>query len=73
MSRRKPTSPYYGSKIKCLGCNAVIQSKHHHDFVRCKCKGDRGIFVDGGASYLRMGYYEGAKWEVVQEGNYRDR
>lgn len=24
-------------KIKCLNCNDIIESKHVHDFVTCKC------------------------------------
>lgn len=69
MKKEKPK--YYGAKVRCLGCGVTIQSKHHHDFVRCACKGDKGIFVDGGGAYLRMGYYEGAKWEIVEEGVYK--
>lgn len=30
----------------------MIESKHRHDFVWCKC---RAIFVDGGLDYLRAG------------------
>lgn len=72
MKPQTPKSPYYGAKVKCLGCNTTIQSKHHHDFVKCGCDGEKGIYVDGGSAYLRMGYYEGARWEIVDEGNYRE-
>jgi hypothetical protein len=37
---------------KCRLCGDVIESKHVHDFVRCKC-GE--IFVDGGREYIRRG------------------
>jgi hypothetical protein len=40
------------SKLKCRKCEDVIESKHRHDFVWCKCK---SIFVDGGNDYLRCG------------------
>jgi hypothetical protein len=38
--------------IECAICHDVIESKHRHDFVRCKCG---SVFVDGGLSYLRRG------------------
>ena len=40
-----------GMKVKCAKCGDVIQSKHHHDFVTCKCG---AVSVDGGSSYLRL-------------------
>lgn len=36
--------------IKCNNCKEIIQSKHSHDFVKCKCN---GCGVDGGTFYLR--------------------
>ena len=41
-----------GRKVKCVICKAVIQSKHRHDFVSCKCG---QIFIDGGDDYTRVG------------------
>lgn len=38
---------------QCRQCGAVIESKHRHDFVWCKCK---AIFIDGGLEYSRGGY-----------------
>ena len=38
------------NKIRCKHCGDVIESKHRHDFVRCKCG---KVAVDGGKSYLR--------------------
>ena len=35
---------------KCKKCDTVIESKHRHDFVWCKCK---SLAVDGGKDYLR--------------------
>lgn len=40
------------NKAQCLKCNDIIESKHVHDFVSCKCG---CIFVDGGLEYLRRG------------------
>lgn len=38
---------------KCAKCGDVIESKHRHDFVWCKCK---TIFTDGGTNYVRRGF-----------------
>jgi hypothetical protein len=46
------SEPNGGPRVQCRKCGDVIQSKHRHDFVRCKC-GE--IFVDGGSEYLRYG------------------
>ena len=40
------------NKIQCRLCEDIIESKHRHDFVRCKC-GE--IFTDGGTEYFRRG------------------
>lgn len=53
--------------VKCLKCNAEIESKHVHDFVSCPCG---NISVDGGKEYLRrvgnidLGSYEDLSEEV---------
>ena len=36
--------------IRCNKCGQVIESKHRHDFVMCKCG---SVGVDGGHDYLR--------------------
>ena len=36
--------------IQCKLCGEVIESKHVHDFVMCKCG---SCAVDGGHDYLR--------------------
>ena len=36
--------------IQCKLCGEVIESKHVHDFVQCKCG---ACAVDGGLDYLR--------------------
>ena len=38
------------NKARCKLCGDVIESKHRHDFVACKC-GE--IAVDGGLNYIR--------------------
>ena len=39
--------------IKCNLCGDIIESKHRHEFVSCKCG---CCSVDGGTDYLRRGY-----------------
>ena len=38
------------NKIRCKHCNDIIESRHRHDFVTCKCG---AVSVDGGDSYGR--------------------
>ena len=38
---------------RCKKCGEVIESKHRHDFVWCKCG---TIAVDGGLDYIRRGF-----------------
>ena len=40
------------SKIKCLQCGQVLESKFRHDFQQCKCSNQTA--VDGGNSYLKL-------------------
>jgi hypothetical protein len=40
------------NRLRCKKCLDIIESKHVHDFVRCKCG---SIFVDGGQEYCRYG------------------
>jgi hypothetical protein len=40
------------SKAQCLDCEDVLESKHRHDFVKCKCGNS---FLDGGDDYVRGG------------------
>ncbi len=39
--------------VRCNHCGDVIESKHCHDYVVCKCGCCR---VDGGHDYLRRGF-----------------
>jgi hypothetical protein len=38
------------NRAECNLCKDIIESKHRHDFVSCKCG---AIILDGGTDYLR--------------------
>lgn len=40
------------NRCQCRQCGDIIESRHGHDFVRCKC-GE--IYTDGGTRYIRRG------------------
>ena len=40
------------NRCQCVKCMDIIESKHRHDFVSCKCG---AIFTDGGKDYVRRG------------------
>ena len=40
------------NKCQCARCLDIIESRHRHDFVQCKCG---AIFTDGGTEYVRRG------------------
>lgn len=44
--------PELRNRAQCRKCGDIIESRHVHDFVRCKCG---AIFVDGGHDYIRRG------------------
>lgn len=47
------------NRIRCKVCGEILESKHRHDWVCCSCfkesGGTRGVFVDGGCDYVRIG------------------
>ena len=47
----KITKKLTKNRWKCLHCNDIIESKHQHHFISCKC-GQTSI--DGGTSYIRL-------------------
>lgn len=49
---------------RCKKCGDVIESKHRHDFVGCKCG---AIAVDGGREYLRRLYPGGEESDYIEE------
>lgn len=53
------------NRAKCRLCGDVIESKHRHDFVVCKCG---SIFIDGGQDYCRCGTLkEGVSFNDILE------
>jgi len=40
------------SRAQCLDCLDIMESRHRHDFVKCKCG---NAFLDGGNDYVRAG------------------
>lgn len=52
------------NRIRCKICGDIIESKHRHDFVRCKCG---ACFVDGGHDYLRRGWDGQNKDDIFEE------
>ena len=47
----KLTKKLIKNAFKCLYCNDIIESKHQHHFVTCKCG---KTSVDGGTEYIRL-------------------
>lgn len=54
------------SKVKCLQCDTVIESKSRHDFRECPCG---NAFVDGGRDYLRYGWHVENSVVVLEDEN----
>ena len=52
-------------KIQCLECDEILESKHRHDFVMCKCPNQ--TFVDGGDDYMRIGGVDMSKIQVIPD------
>ena len=53
------------NKCQCRLCEDIIESKHRHDFVSCKCG---AIFTDGGKDYIRRGAKEFSDIIDMSEG-----
>jgi len=71
--RLAPTEAlFYGgitvNGVVCPSCGDRIFSRARHDFRRCSC-GE--VFVDGGFSYLRVGYTETPPEQVAWQINPR--
>lgn len=43
------------NRVRCKKCNAILESKHVHDWVGCACPEGEYIFTDGGREYIRRG------------------
>lgn len=50
------------SELQCLECGDIIESKHRHDFVMCKCG---SAFLDGGKEYVRYGGKDLSQMKVM--------
>jgi hypothetical protein len=54
--------------IRCLTCQATIESVHRHDFRGCDCpepdENGNGtkVYVDGGSSYQRRLWCNQSRW-----------
>lgn len=55
------SDPYCG--IKCPKCEERLFSKHRHDYHHCKCGYSS---IDGGKDYLRFGWDNQEKPEVIE-------
>ena len=53
------------SKVKCLECETILESKFRHDFQQCNCP--QQTFVDGGNDYCRIGGMDLDKIEVLKD------
>lgn len=49
------------SKLKCLQCGQILESKFRHDFQSCTCSNK--TFVDGGFDYCRAG---GVRLDLIE-------
>ena len=50
--------------VTCKKCNTLIVSNHIHDFRWCPCG---NVAVDGGKSYLKRAFAEGAEMDSFIE------
>jgi len=63
------------NKIRCLHCNAVVESVHHHDFRWCDCPegSTTRVAVDGGGLYKKRAFSSGSAWvEFNDDGSESD-
>lgn len=52
------------SKIKCMACGEILESKHRHDYVVCSCQNH--TMIDGGDEYLRLGGKDLSKIFIIE-------
>jgi hypothetical protein len=52
------------NKVQCNNCKQIIESKHTHNFVTCKCG---NVSVDGGKDYLRRCFKEADCYTELSE------
>ena len=51
------------NKIQCKHCGEVIESKHVHEFVTCKCE---TCSVDGGHYHLSRSYKNSPEEDFIE-------
>ncbi len=51
------------NKIQCKHCGEIIESKHIHEFVTCKCE---TCSVDGGHYHLSRSYKNSPEEDFVE-------
>lgn len=56
------------NKIQCKHCDDVIESRHVHDFKKCKCG---KIFVDGGLDYGRRGFPTSPEVDYIELSEFK--
>lgn len=52
------------NRIQCKHCEDIVESKHQHDFKRCRCG---AVAVDGGLDYLRRSFPGGEIEDHIYE------
>lgn len=53
------------SRLKCLVCGTILESRHRHDYVVCPCT--NAAVLDGGLDYVRCGAADRDKIELLTE------
>jgi hypothetical protein len=53
------------SRLRCVECNTVLESKHVHHYVTCRCPNK--TMLDGGLEYVRYGGVDMDKIELMTE------
>ena len=51
------------NKIQCKHCGEIIESKHVHDLVKCKCE---ICSIDGGLDYLKRLYKNSPEEDFIE-------
>lgn len=51
------------NKIQCKHCGEIIESKHIHEFVTCKCE---TCSVDGGHYHLSRSYKNSPEEDYIE-------
>jgi len=57
--------PLLKNSIYCENCKTEIESKTVHNYIICKCKGQKQVSTDGGMFYQHYGYGDKAKYKIT--------